>query len=243
MWKAGLALQEIGLQRVRDDDWGAELLERVRWRLAALLNGGHLTPRERMDAGDTLAQLGDPRPGVCTLEPDMVPVPAGAFLMGEKQHTVTIKEAFAIGRYPVTNAQFRLFVDDDGYTEKWQHCWTKEGWQERQKGGWTEPRLWENVEFAQANQPVVGISWFEAHAYGQWLAAKTGKPYRLPTEAEWERAARHSDGRTYPWGTGWQDGCANTKELGLSRTTAVGMFPVDTAVCGVQDMAGNVNDA
>jgi len=79
-------------------------------------------------------------------------------------------------------------------------------------------------------------------AYSRWLAAKTGKPYRLPTEAEWERAARHTDGRTYPWGEGWQDGIANTQEAALGRTTAVGVFPIDTAVCGALDLGGNVNE-
>ncbi len=58
----------------------------------------------------------------------------------------------------------------------------------------------------------------------KWLAATTGKGYRLPTEAEWERAARHTDGRPYPWGEAWRDGWANTEEAGLKRTTAVGVF-------------------
>ncbi|MAU00632.1 MAG: hypothetical protein CL608_26100 [Anaerolineaceae bacterium] len=60
------------------------------------------------------------------------------------------------------------------------------------------------------NQPRVGVSWYEAVAYVRWLAETTGKPYRLPTEAKWERAARHTDGRTYFWGEAWQDGLAPT---------------------------------
>jgi formylglycine-generating enzyme required for sulfatase activity len=74
----------------------------------------------------------------------------------------------------------------------------------------TKPYDWGD-RFSGPNQPVVGVTWYEAVAYSRWLAAKTGKPYRLPTEAEWERAARHTDGRTYPWGEAWQDGIANTK--------------------------------
>lgn len=198
-------------------------------------------PIVRLLGGDALGRLGDPRPGVCTLEPEMIPIPAGPFMMGEEPYEVTIAQPFAIARYPVTNAQYRLFVKDGGYTKKWRHCWTEEGWQYRQEYDCREPRYWNDPGFMQANQPVVGVSWYEAVAYAYWLAAKTGKPYRLPTETEWERAARHTDSRTYPWGNDWQDGLANTKEAGLERPSAVGVFPQDTAVCGAQDIVGNVN--
>ncbi|MCP4361960.1 MAG: formylglycine-generating enzyme family protein, partial [Chloroflexi bacterium] len=83
-------------------------------------------------------------------------------------------------------------------------------------------------------------SWYEALAYCNWLSAKTGKPYRLPTEAEWERVARHTDGRKYPWGDEWQDGIVNSEEAEVGRTTAVGSFPHSAADCGAQDMSGNV---
>ncbi len=195
-----------------------------------------------MMAGHMLGLLGDPRPGVCTPEPDLIPIPAGTFLMGEKElYEIEIARPFAIGRYPITNAQYQLFMDDGGYTEKWRRCWTEDGWKWRESKNWTRPFNW-GGRFAWANQPQVGVSWYEAAAYVRWLAETTGKPYRLPTEAEWERAARHTDGRTYPWGEDWQDGLTNTKETGLERKTAVGIFPKDTAVCGVQDMSGNVNE-
>lgn len=238
VWLAGDVLLEMGLAQVAEDDgWGTELVERVRQRLAWLLTLGRLTPRERMAAGDTLGWLGDPRPGVCTLEPELVPVAAGKFLMGEEElHEIEIAQPYAIGRYPVTNAQYQLFMEDGGYTEKWQQCWTEEGWQ--WKGNRSGPR--DNDGYTLPNQPRVGVSWYEAVAFVRWLAEKTGKPYRLPTEAEWERAARHTDGRTYPWGEAWHDGMANTKEAGLGRTTAVGIFLEDTAVCGAQDLGGNV---
>ena len=239
-WLAGDVLLEMGLAQVAaDDGWGSELLERVQQRLARLLTLGKLTPRERMEAGDTLGLLGDPRPGVCSLEPELMPVAAGKFLMGDKElHEIEIAQPFAIGRYPVTNAQYQFFVEDGGYTEKWRHCWTNAGWQ--WKANRSAPRNYEG--FTLPNQPLMGVSWYEAVAYVCWLAETTGKPYRLPTEAEWERAARHTDGRTYPWGEDWQDGMTNTKEAGLERTTAVGIFPEDTAVCGAQDMSGNVNE-
>lgn len=77
-------------------------------------------------------------------------------------------------------------------------------------------------------------------AYANWLAAQTGRPYRLPTEAEWERAARHTDGRIYPWGDDWRDGLVNSEEAGIGHVTAVGLFPSGAAACGALDMSGNV---
>jgi formylglycine-generating enzyme required for sulfatase activity len=195
----------MGLTWAQEDEWGRELLARVQERLTDLVAGGKLTPRERAEAGDTLARLGDVRPGVCTLEPDLIPIPAGTFLMGDERHEITL-DAFAIARYPVTNAQFRHFVEDGGYTEKWRACWTKEGWQYRGSGSWREPRWRDDERLSQDNQPVVGVSWYEAVAYANWLSRQTGKPYRLPTEAEWSgrrgiRTAGSIPGRMGGWQT------------------------------------------
>ncbi|MCB0012593.1 MAG: SUMF1/EgtB/PvdO family nonheme iron enzyme, partial [Anaerolineales bacterium] len=241
-WLAGDVLLEMGLKWAQEDVWGRELLARVRDRLVALVARGRLTPRERAEAGSTLARLGDPRPGVCTLEPDLIPIPAGTFLMGDEKDEI-ILDAYAISRYPVTNAQFRYFVEDGGYTEKWRACWTDEGWQQRSEGSWIEPRFWDDERFNQANQPAVGVSWYEAVAYCNWLGRKTGQNCRLPTEAEWERAARHTDGREYPWGEEEPNQeTTNFEATGLERPAAVGIFPADTAVCGAQDLAGNISE-
>jgi formylglycine-generating enzyme required for sulfatase activity len=140
----------------------------------------------------------------------------------------------------VSNAQFRFFVEDGGYTEKWRDCWTDEGWEVRQREGWTEPRFWQKPFWSIDNKPVVGESWYEAVAYANWLGRATGRAFRLPTEAEWERAARHTDGREWPWGDEWQDGIVNNRDAGVGRTTAVGSFPGGAAVCGAQDLSGNV---
>ena len=77
------------------------------------------------------------------------------------------------------------------------------------------------------------MSWYEAAAYAAWLGQVTGKPYRLPTEAEWERAARHTDGRQFPWGDEWDANRANSKETNWGRPAVVGCFPGGYAVCGV----------
>src|SRR5262249_5019358 len=90
------------------------------------------------------------------------------------------------------------------------------------------------------DHPVVNITWSAARAYAVWLAQLTGASWRLPTEAEWEKAARGTQGRIYPWGNQWDKTRANTKEGGPSDTTAVGTYPTGASPYGVQDMAGNV---
>ena len=127
VWLAGEMMAVAGREAAEADEVGRELLPRVRKQLAALLDGGRLAPRARAEAGDALGRLGDPRPGVCDRLPEMIPIPEGTFLMGDERHEIELT-AFATGRYPVTNAQYRYFVEDGGYSEKWRDCWTAEGW-------------------------------------------------------------------------------------------------------------------
>ena len=198
-------------------------------------------------------------------EPQMVTVPAGPYLMGTPdgevdelfqlvkeestrakrewveretpQHEVTLA-AYAVSRYPVTNAEFARFVEDGGYAAR-EH-WTEAGWKRKEGEGWTLPRYWEEDDWNDPSQPVVGVSWYEAAAYCRWLAAKTGRPYRLPSEAEWEKAARFTDGRRYPWGNAWDPDRCNNKETGPGRTTPVGQYTEGDSPYGVGEMAGQV---
>lgn len=142
-----------------------------------------------------------------TLFPPLVHIPAGPFIMGDDndlldihkpQHTVTLPE-FWIGQTQVTFAQFNLFVESDGYTNK--SYWTEKGWEWRCKKRAKGPgRQFKHYLKRVPSRPVMSICWFEAIAYVRWLSTRVGVQLRLPTEAEWEKAARGANGRTWPWG-------------------------------------------
>jgi formylglycine-generating enzyme required for sulfatase activity len=138
-----------------------------------------------------------------------------------------------MGRYPVTNSQYQAFIDDRGYGDrKW---WSDAGWEWLKKAGVTEPRWWRDRRCNGLNQPVIGVSFFEAEACGAWAGG------RLPLEQEWEAAARGPEGSVYPWGDDWEDGICNTLEVGLGMTSPVGLFPRSRqAQLGIEDLAGNV---
>ena len=176
--------------------------------------------------------------------PQMVHIPAGEFLMGSTtqqtrlavmdgldkkwaqferpQHLVQLSECW-IGKYPITCREYQAFLQDSGYP--------------------TIPQGWNGVQYPEnkADHPVVNVSWEDAQAYCQWLGQKTGRSCRLPTEAEWEKAARGADGRVYPWGDVFDLRKANTLEAGIQDTSPVGQFsPQGDSPYGCADMVGNV---
>jgi formylglycine-generating enzyme required for sulfatase activity len=104
-----------------------------------------------------------------------------------------------------------------------------------------EPRYWQDTAFNNLSQPVVGVCWYEAMAYANWLAAVTGQPYRLPSEPEWEWAARRGR-RLFPWGSTWDAERLNSLEgpNRVMRTTPVGVYPQGATEDGIHDLAGNV---
>jgi formylglycine-generating enzyme required for sulfatase activity len=163
-----------------------------------------------------------------TTSGDMVLVPAGDFIMGTDdkeslsfpKHTVNLP-AFWIDKFEVTNNQFLDF----SIKEKYAGEGAKEG---------RDWRLW-FTRADQAQLPVVYITWNDATAYCKSL----GK--RLPTEEEWEKAARGTDGRGYPWGSDWADNRSNTAEAGYRKAVAVGQFD-DVSPYGAHDMLGNVQE-
>jgi len=160
----------------------------------------------------------------------------------EKNKPTTFDVAqFQIAKYPLTNAQYRKFIEAGGYNT--QKRWTDAGWQQKQSEGWTEPRYWDDDDLNADTQPVVGISWYEAIAFCHWLSDATGEKIMLPTEQEWQRAAQGDDGRTYPWGNDWnRDLCNNNADQkGIGKTTPVTQYEgKGDSLFGVVDMAGNV---
>jgi formylglycine-generating enzyme required for sulfatase activity len=163
-----------------------------------------------------------------------VRVPAGEFLMGsdpakdknarkdeQPQHRVYVSE-FYIAKYPVTNEQYAVFVRET---------------QDRAPDHWEKGKIPSGKE----NHPAVHISWDDAVAFCEWLSRASGRAFRLPTEAEWEKAARGIDGRKYPWGNRWAKRKLNSEESGPGDTTLVGRYsPGGDSPYGAVDMAGNV---
>jgi len=176
---------------------------------------------------------------------DWIEIPGGEGILktNKANHTLDIpKESYRIAKYPVTNRQYGHFVELDGYsTDKW---WTKQGIEAREKYQWTEPRYWKEEDFAGADKPVVGISWYEAVAFCLWLSDVTGEWIMLPTEAQWQYAAQGTDGRIYPWGDILRGNeCKNYGIIdeGVGLTRPVNYYEgIGDSAFGVVDMAGNV---
>jgi toxoflavin biosynthesis protein ToxD len=178
------------------------------------------------------------------LEPDLVTVAAGPFVMGSTPEQAAAAAAqfgiplalcqeemplqpvtlaaFAISRGPISCAEYLAFIvaTDEATPDYWA-------------GDDPPPAL--------RDHPVVGVRWNTARAYCRWLSTATGRSFRLPSEAEWEKAAR-GDGRVFPWGDDWEPSYCNTAECGPGATTPIGSYPQDTSPYGCVDMAGNVEE-
>ncbi len=273
--------------------------------------------RARIAAGMALGEIGDPRferrtgpHGDDYLLPPMIPIEGGVYPMGlddslydgeKPAHTVELA-VFEIGQFPVTNAEYALFIDAGGYEdEQWwdtdaARAWLRgEGSTEGQKANFRElwnnlqswsnddirglvaqnrvtseqadiwidlknwskdrleqqldewflegeiyrqPEYWDDSRFNNPAQPVVGITWFEARAYCRWLSAQTGQTFTLPSEAQFEAAARGKAGRLYPYDGDFDASRCNTFESHIRRTTPVGIFDNATPE-GALDLSGN----
>ncbi len=212
------------------------------WRMVSWVGGGGLvilgilfgvwkmgtpTPAEQRNNPKVETPVGRPAEPPKTLSPvapaGMVFIPAGTFMMGNNasedpsdtpEHQVTV-QAFFLDRLEVTNEDYLQFVKATRHAP---------------------PQHWENGTFAQGEEkfPVVNVSWRDAQDYAAWA----GK--RLPTEAEWEYAARGTDQRLYPWGNQYDPQKLNARDGNLNRPVAVGSYPEGASPFGILDMAGNV---
>lgn len=220
-------------------------------RLLRVFESGRLTISERARTGNVLGKLGDPRfrPEAWSLPDDpsmgFVVVREGPFLMGsdplldedvfenELPHHKVVLPRFYVAKFPVTVAQFKAYVEASG------------------------AKVPRESLLGIANHPVVWITWHDANGYCDWLTdclrtwpgtpepigrllREGGWRMRLPSEAEWEKAARGGDGRIYPWGNSFELSKANTRGNRNNSTTVVGCFPEGASPWGALDMAGNV---
>ena len=291
----------------------------LRQRLVARCGDVQADLRARIDAAHALGEIGDDRFRTgrsadgrrSHLVPPMALIPRGRFTIGATDgwsderpvHKVDVR-SFEIGRFPVTNAEFRCFVENGGYSDEswwetadakaWLHGdpsvlepakqWQRDRWARYPKDDagfaewrtansretesrlnwvdwfrrldeealeahleewypskrYTAPHYWTNPRNNQPAQPVVGVSWYEARAYCDWLSARTDRLYRLPTEVEWEAACRGPKGRRFAYGDRFDVYACNTYESHIRGTTPIDVFPAGRTPEGLVDMTGNV---
>lgn len=296
----------------------SELKRELQQALIARTQDASADLRARIAASEALGLLGDPRfkqstgPQGNYLLPPLVEIPGGMYPLGDDKsdyddekpaHKVQLAP-FQISQFPVTNAEYALFMKAGGYEdERWWDtaealAWlrgersaegSKQQWRDNRRTfqdwsedyirglvkqnritsqqaddwieirNWTDerfeqqleewypagklyrqPEYWNDTRFNNPAQPVVGVTWFEAHAYCNWLTANVAKGpiFRLPTEAEFEAAARGKQGRLFPYGNIFDVSRSNTFESHIRRTTPIGIFDNATPE-GVFDLSGN----
>lgn len=223
------------------------MLERAPADLVSTLRNPDEPVGTRLSAGTALALKGDPRIDAYT--PDMVDIPGGTATIGTAADTVdglyerfkqfgvrrnwieketprfeVAVEPFRMARFPVTNLEYRIFLEDGGHDDI--------------------PTSWPFgcPSIIDDNRPVYTVTPQAADAYVAWVSRKTGRKFRLPTEYEWEYAAAGPSGLQYPWGNEIMEDACNTMETGLLGTSPVGMFPRGDSPFGLCDMAGNVEE-
>ena len=239
------AQPEVAAQCALDASAEAPAEVRLRWaqHWQPLLTDSAAEPRPEARAalGRALGRLGlDERQGIGLKDglPDILwkRIPEGDFVYQGGKEPARL-DTFYIACYPITHGQFQAFLDaEDGHR---QDQWWK---------GLTDPdRRPTTAAWTEPNSPRERVSWHEAMAFCGWLSKRLGFEVRLPTELEWERAARGTDGREYPWGDGYKPGFANINERidkvgphNLQRTSAVGIYPQGASAEGVMDLCGNV---
>ena len=285
IWLAGELIEELepdAHPQLQTSEWKT-LKKKICGQLVKLIEAGALTPPERAAAGSSLGRLGDPRPSVGLIksgphaglpEFEWIRITEGEFLMGGPEDWQggkefsfgLIKTPYRISRYPVTVRQFQAFVDDRGYERDEFWDWSDaamtfietrrlECAERDEKPGPT------NGAFQDWNHPRGLVTWFECVAFCVWASKKTVQEIRLPSEAEWERAARGPAGRGFPWGgPKIKEGVideevekhlaahCNMHYAGIDTVSAVGLFPAgDTPregdnKIGVADLSGNVSE-
>jgi hypothetical protein len=193
---------------------------------------------ERAAVGRALGQLGrDDRIGVTTIDEFGLPFVEWCEVRGEGGELL-----LRMSKYLVTNAHFEAFIEDGGYTDKWNDCWTDKGLVSR--GDRRGPDNYTTV-FCLGNHPRIGVNWYEACAFASWLNRRLsdvgkipdGFVVRLPTESEWRSVASRGGTSAYPWGDDFHYSYVNVRDI--RSTTAVGLFVEGESREGVADLVGN----
>lgn len=149
---------------------------------------------------------------------------------------------FSVTTTLITNREYALFVDDTDHPAPSIDKKTWSGYGLIHPFERTQKFVWRKKIYptGRANHPVVLIAWEDASAYARWLSRKTGKQWQLPTEAQWEKAARGKDGQYFPWGNEYDPSRLNSHDQGPFDTMPVGHFPTGASPYGMQDAAGQV---
>jgi formylglycine-generating enzyme required for sulfatase activity len=225
--------------------WSLTLAGVLCWSLLTAMSSNHANAQETRKAGDTRTD----EAGI-----EQVWVPAGCFMMGsvdpegfgtepppfwaakEKAyempaHEVCLSTGYWIDKFEVTNAAFQAFVEAGSYEQ--QELWSEAGWTWLKRQAALKIKMpLSCVNEAKPDEPRACVSWFEAEAYAKWRGGQ------LPTEAQWEFAARGPDANIYPWGNAWD--ASKTNVIDSKATVAVGSYPEGVSWVGTHDMAGNV---
>jgi formylglycine-generating enzyme required for sulfatase activity len=277
--RLAVAAVEI-LLKLKQNEVGADTVDALRDRLLDLARDRNHPLALRIHAGRLVAELGDPRAEVVDVDAiEFVTVPAGVFPMGsdpsldadaapeEMPPHVATTRSYAISRLPITNAQYRVFLEDaNGYSNPayWAEAIAL--------GHWRDGKVWRLGPLYRAdgevqaepqwvrepnymgwptdlpNVPVMGICWYEARAFARWLEDRWRRLEKissatrldLPSEAEWEKAARGLDGRIYPWGNEFDGDRLSWSGQILMAHAPVGLFPDSASPYGAEEMVGNL---
>ncbi|MDF2181584.1 SUMF1/EgtB/PvdO family nonheme iron enzyme [Neptuniibacter sp. CAU 1671] len=234
--KEALAAQLLMLQQQKDDiqakhqTLSSKLNETSLQLDNATAQLAALSAQRAAQADDPAIQIFRDQIGGKRYGPEMVILPAGEFLMGDQSgqgddnespvNTVRISKPFALSRFEVTYTEYDLFAEETGRSKPDDNGWGRD------------------------NMPVTNVSWQDAVAYTRWLSERTGQPYRLPSEAEWEYAARAGTNTTYWWGNELRDNMAVCDQCGSQwdgkQAAPVGSFTANP--WGLHDMTGNVDE-
>jgi hypothetical protein len=237
-----LPVQLANAQALDLTDWDGQAAHPALSRLLAAIERVAGPPAQSPDHRTSHKEAAPPRTRRIRI-PDIawIEIPGGPFIWqdGERRELPT----FWIAKYPVTNAQYQCFIDDGGYADdRW--------WRDLKRPEPARPR------WPQGNRPRTDVDWYEAVAFCRWLTARLGLPadsIRLPTELEWEKAARGEQGLEYPWGAEYRSGLANVDDTDrydsdkrkagpwfLDQPTAVGVYPHGRSPYDIEDLAGTV---